>query len=127
MKINKYVLIFIGISIFLAAYLYYVDYNRKQSIAKYFDNPKVGDIYKIKKDEGDGKWVAYYKVHSFQDNKIAFVPGKLKSDASADYLLKQFNEYDAVIYTREELKEIRAGKWNNFQKDYTVLVEIVRK
>ena len=127
MRINKYLLIFIGISAFLAIYLSYVHYDRKQSIQKYIGQPKAGDIYKIETKEEDGKWLHYYKIHSIENEKIVFTPAKMKADASADYILKHFQTDEFLTYSSADLKEISEGKWDNFQKDNTVLVEIIRK
>ena len=120
--------LFIGISVSLAAYLYYVDADRKKSIEKYFPHPQVGDIYKIKSDNEEGKpWLTYFKLIEISGERLVFIPSKLMSDASVDYLLNHYDNHSPVIYTKQELVEIKNGRWNNFQKNNTALVEIVRR
>ena len=120
--------LFIGISVSLAGYLYYVDADRKNSIEKYFPHPEVGDIYKIKSDNDEGNsWLSYYKLVEISGERLVFIPSKLMSDASVDYLLNHYDNQAPIIYTVQELAAIKNGKWNNFQKNNTALVEIVRR
>lgn len=118
----------VGIVLFLTIYLYYIKIERSKSIERYFDDPRIGDIYKMRKDDADGvNWLFYLKVVSRHDDGLTFIPSKLKSDASADHLLKQYDNDAQMVYTYKELHEIRTGKWNNYQHENTTLVEIIRK
>ena len=125
---KTFILLLTSISIFVAAYLYYVKIDRQQSIEKYFDDPRVGDIYKMKVDDDEGNpWVRYLKLVIREDNKLIFTQSKLQADASADYLLRHFDENSTITYSLQELSEIRNGRWNNNLKNNVVLLEIVRK
>jgi hypothetical protein len=128
MNPKNYLYLFIGIAVALAAYLYTVKEQRKQSIADYFDQPKVGDIYKIEEvdDKGD-PWVSYQKVLQVDDRGLVFAPGKFKANQSSDYLLKHFNELTPFGYTRDELNDLKNGKWDNYEHNNMKLIEIIRK
>ncbi len=119
---------FLGISAFTAAYLYYVHLDRKQSVERYFNDPKVGDIYKIKKNDSEGdQGLVYYKLAEISPNNLVFYPGKMSTGSSIDYLQNHYETNYPVIFSRKDLADIKEGKWNNFLKDNTVLVEIVRR
>ncbi len=119
--------LFAGIAIALACYLFYIDTERKQSVALYFSSPQIGDVYKIKRYEDDGKrWVHYLKLKEINDSGLVFMRSKMAADASSDYLLNHYNETSSVVYTYKELAEIKDGKWETWQKDNTKLIEIKR-
>ncbi len=126
---RKYFLyLVLGICAFTAAYLYYQDTDRKNSIEKYFYAPKVGDVYKIKSDNEDGEhWLRYYKLAGINNNQLVFYASKMMADASADILLNHFDTTRQVIFTKIDLQEIKEGKWKNDKKNNTTLVEIVRR
>ncbi|WP_207493569.1 hypothetical protein [Aridibaculum aurantiacum] len=119
--------LFIGISLFVAGYLYYVHHDRQQSIAKFFDNPKVGDIYKIEKEDDEGKYTHYWKVMETHEKGLVFVPSKFKAWGSIDYLQRSFDEMLPFSYTHEQLKALRDGKLNSWEHDNLKLIDIVRK
>ncbi len=120
--------LFLGISAFTAAYLHYVHLDRKQSIERYFNDPKVGDVYKIKKNDSEGDHgLVYYKLAEISPNNLVFYPGKMSTGSSIDYLQNHYETNYPVIFSRKDLTNIKEGKWNNFLKDNTVLVEIVRR
>ena len=128
MNRKTFISLFVGIAVFLAAYLYYVKVDRQQSIEKYFDDPRIGDIYKIKSNDSEGRpWVQYLKLTVRQDNKLIFKASKLQSNGSSDYLLRHFQENSTVTYSLKDLHEIRNGLWDNYTKDNTTLIEIIRK
>lgn len=128
MKRKTLLYLFIGISAFVAIYLYYVDIDRKKSIERYFSQPQVGDVYKIKRNREDGKsWLSYLKLVEISGDRLVFNPSKMMADASADYILNHYDTHAPVIYSANELVDIKTGKWNNYQKDNTTLIEIVRK
>jgi hypothetical protein len=124
---RKFLLLFVGISVFVAGYLYYVKQERLRSIEEYFDQPKVGDIYKIEKDYDDGRFVEYWKVTQTDERGLVFAASKIKSWGSVDYLQKHFDEMLPFSLTHEELKAIKEGKWDNYLHDNTRLIEIMRK
>lgn len=125
---KKYLFLFIGISVFLTAYLFYVKKEREQSVAQYFDQPKVGDIYKIKADDDDGTaYVEYWKVLEVSEKGLVFAAGKFKAWASVDYLQKNFNELMPFALTKEELAALKSGEWSIKNYSNTSIVEIVRK
>lgn len=118
----------IGIIAFLVAYLTYINYERRQSITLYFDDPRIGDIYKIQQeDEGGVSWIYYMKVINRTDAGLLFARSRMKSDASTDYLLKHFNKEAEQFHTYRQLAEIKQGKWKNFLHDHTTLIEIKRR
>jgi hypothetical protein len=120
--------LFLGICLFLIAYLPYVAEQRKQSIVKYFAQPKVGDIYKIKRDEDDGdSRVHYLKISHLTEDSIEFKTSKFMSEASADYLLNHYDPTSSVKYSIQDLQAIKDGKWKNWQKNNTSLIEVIRK
>lgn len=119
--------LFFGISISLAAYLYYVKLERERSIENYFSQPRAGDIYKIEKDDDDGRFVQYWKVTQVDEKGLVFAASKFKSWGSVDYLQKHFDELQPFSYSREELKAIKEDKWDNYLHDNMRLIEIVRK
>ena len=128
MKGRRILYLFIGICLSLAVYLFYVDKQRKESVTKYFPSPQVGDVYKIKRDEEDGKsWVHYLKITSISDDSIYFIPSKFMADASADYILNHYDQTSTIRYSLKDLREIKEGKWKNWQKDNASLIEIIRK
>lgn len=128
MNRKTFLTLFVSIVVFVAAYLYYVKIDRQQSIEKYFDDPRIGDIYKIQTDDDEGKtWMHYLKLIIRDDNRLIFNTSKMQADASVDYLLKSFDENSTIIYTLQELHDIRNGLWNNNKKNHTVLIEIMRK
>ncbi len=128
MKPKNFLYLFVSISLFIAIYLYFVGVERSNSIKRYFNDPQVGDIYKIKSDEEDGeRWLRYYKVAEVQSNHLVFYKSKMMADASVDYLLNHYDTLNPVIYSRNELAGIKEGKWKNNQRNNTELIEIVRR
>ena len=120
--------LFIGISAFTALYLYYVKQDRKKSIEKYFAQPKVGDVYKIEADDDEGdKMLRYYEIKSIENGFIVFAPSNWTGASGVDYLMSHYDYDNTVIFSKEDLKAIRDGKWNNAQKSNTTLLEIKRK
>jgi hypothetical protein len=128
MKMKMYLYLFLIIGVSITGYLYWVKEQRKQSVTRYFNQPKVGDIYKIEEDDDEGNhWVSYQKVLQVDARGLAFAPAKFRANQSSDYLLKHFNEMTPFGYTRQELNELRNGKWNNFEHNNMRLLEIMRK
>ncbi len=125
---KKFLYLFIGISVCLAAYLYYVKVERADSIDRYFARPQTGDIYKIKSDDEEGEtFVHYWKVMEASDQGLVFAPGKLKAWSSVDYLQKHFDEILPFSITKDELLQLKNGSWNNAQHSNASIIEIVRK
>jgi hypothetical protein len=125
---KTYLVLIVSIVAFTALYLYYIKIERQQSIEKYFDNPKVGDIYKLQEyDDSGDKRVYYLKLVKVDEKGLVFSPGKWEASSSNDYLLKHFDDLQPRGYTYEELKDIRNGKWATYQHNNTTLIEIVRK
>ena len=125
---KKFLFLFIGISIFLVGYLYYVYEERKKSIELYFDRPRIGDIYKIKSDDEDGStYVEYWKVMEVDEKGLAFAASNFKAWSSADYLLMHFDEMLPFGVEKEDLKKLKAGKWNSGNYSNASIIEIIRK
>jgi hypothetical protein len=125
---KKLLLLFIGIILFVAAYLYYIKIDRERSIERYFDEPRIGDVYKIKKDDEDGSsWLHYFKLVRIEGDNLIFNPSKMKANSSTDYLLHHFDNNSTVIYSKQDLLASRKGLWKNYKKYNTELVEIMRK
>jgi hypothetical protein len=128
MERRQWLYLFIGISAFVALYLFYVDYGRKESIKRHLPQPVVGDIYKIKRnDENGNQWLVYFKLVEISGERLVFNHSKMQTDASVDYLQNHYNINEPIIYTRKEINDIAAGKWNTYQRDNTILVEIMRR
>lgn len=120
--------LFVGICAFVAAYLYYVDVDRKKSIEKYFTQPAVNDVYKLKSDnEAGSSWLVYYKVVDILGDRLVFYRSKMAADASVDIILNHYDTKSPITFYRKDLQEIRDGKWNNYLRDNMVLVEIIRR
>lgn len=120
--------LFVGICAFVAAYLYYVDVDRKKSIEKYFTQPAVNDVYKLKSDnEAGSSWLVYYKVVDILGDRLVFYRSKMAADASVDIILNHYDTKSPITFYRKVLQEIRDGKWNNYLRDNMVLVEIIRR
>jgi hypothetical protein len=125
---RKFLYLIIGISVFLAAYLYYVKTERAQSVERYFNQPQAGDIYKIKSDDEEGdSYVTYWKVMQVGERGLVFAPGRFQTWSSVDYLQKHFNEMLPFSLSRDELRTLKSGTWNNNQHANATLLEIVRK
>jgi len=128
MERRQWLYLFIGISAFVAVYLFYVDYDRKESIKRHLPQPAVGDIYKIKRnDENSNPWLVYFKLVELSGERLVFIQSEMQTDASVDYLQNHYNTTAPVIYSRKEMQEIASGKWNTFERDNTILVEIMRR
>ncbi|MDB5190947.1 MAG: hypothetical protein JWQ96_510 [Segetibacter sp.] len=69
----------------------------------------------------------YYKIKSIESGFIVFAPSQWAAGSSVDYLMNQFDYDNTVIYSKKDLKDIRDGKWNTYEKNKTLLVEIKRK
>jgi hypothetical protein len=120
--------VILSVCAFTAAYLYYVKKEREASIKNYFPSPRIGDIYKLKKDtREDGVTVFYLKIKDIGEQSIYFYPSRLVAGALHDSFLKHFDTTETEVYTKKELAEIVAGKWMTPSKDETQLVEIERK
>ena len=120
-------ILFVSICGFTAAYLYYVKKDRESVIARYFPEPRVGDIYKMQQDTREGITVFYLKIKDIGQQSIYFYPGRMVSTVLQDNLLKHFDTTETTVYSKKEMAEIVAGKWKNAAKDYTELLEIERK
>lgn len=123
---NKYFLLVVGISIFLAGYLYYVKKDREQSINNYLSQPVVGDIYKMEIEDDDGSFVHYWKVMEVHEKGLVFVTSKMKAWGSVDYLQKHFDEMLPFSYTYDEIRKFAHAKEKENLQNMR-LIEIVRK
>lgn len=120
--------VILSVGVFTAGYLYYVKKDRENSITNYFQQPRPGDIYKMKKDtREDGLVVFYLKIKDIGEQSIYFYPSRLVGGALHDNFLKHFDTTGTTVYSKKELAEIAAGKWKNATNDFTELVEIERK
>lgn len=117
----------LSVCAFTAIYLIYVNFERKESIKKYFSQPQIGDIYKMKIHTKEGREVFYLKIKDIGEQSIYFYPGRMGSNAAYDVLLARFDTTETSVYSKKELAAIVAGEWNTVQKDHTQLIEIERK
>lgn len=122
-------ILFLIIAAATAAYLLYLKEARKQSIDDYFNQPIIGDIYKIEQDdeETNDRLITYYKAVDITPEGIIFVKSRLKSSMSSDIVLRHFQDSEQQFFTHRELKAIRAGEWQTVSKKNTTLIEIIRK
>jgi len=122
-------ILFLIIAAATAAYLLYLKEARKQSIDDYFNQPIIGDIYKMEQDdeETNDRWITYYKAVDITPEGIIFVKSRLKSSMSSDIVLRHFQDGEQQFFTHRELKAIRAGEWQTVSKKNTTLIEIIRK
>jgi hypothetical protein len=115
---------------FTAMYLYDVKKERKNSIARYSGNPKLGDIYKMQEEtREDGAVVYYLKIKDIGAESIYFYPSRMRAGVIDDILLKSYDtsSYSTRVYSKKELSEIVAGKWMIPDKNKLQLLEIERK
>ncbi|MEO6316132.1 MAG: hypothetical protein ABIU63_12285 [Chitinophagaceae bacterium] len=119
--------VILSVCAFTAVYLYYVKKERTESVKNYFSQPRVGDIYKLRKDTREGVTVFYLKIKDVGEQSIYFYPGRLQAGALHDSFLKHFDTTETEVYTKKELAEIVGGQWKTARKDETELIEIERK
>jgi hypothetical protein len=121
-------ILFLSVCAFTALYLLYVKQDRQHSITKYISDPKIGDIYKMRKETSeDGVFVFYLKIKDIGEQSIYFYPGKMQSGAIIDVFLNHYDTSNTTVYSKKELAKIVAGKWMIADKDKTQLLEIERK
>ena len=119
---KKYLILFLSISAFTAIYLYYVKQQRQASIASYFPQPRINDVYKMQDDYTDkGREVFYLKIKDIGKESIYFYPSYGASTAIHDGFLNHFDTSAVKVFTKRELQEIKEGKGS------IQLLEIVRK
>jgi hypothetical protein len=125
---STFLILFLSICAFTAVYLYYVKKERQNSIANYFPDPKIGDVYKMQRETyEDGLTVFYLKIKDIGEESIYFYPGRFYSGAMENDLLNDYDASQTKVYTKKELSDIIAGKWIVSSKDKTQLLEIERK
>jgi hypothetical protein len=125
---KTFFILLISICGFTAIYLYYVKKERQASIVNYFSNPKIDDIYKMRKEtRDDGVTIFYLKIKDIGTESIYFYHSRLIAGAMHDSFLKHFDTTEVDVFTKKELAEIRDGKWMVPVKENTQLLEIERK
>jgi len=118
----------LSVCAFTALYLLYIKQERAASVKKYFPQPQLGDIYKMKtRTSKDGIQVFYLKIKDIGRESIYFYRSRLTNTALQDTFLEQFDTTETEVYSKNELAEIVAGQWNTVGKDNTQLIEIERK
>ena len=114
---------------FTAIYLFYVKKEREASIARYLPQPQAGDVYKMEhRTHEDGHTTFYMQVKAVSAEGVYFYRGRMIAWGGAnDMLLNHFDSSEAVRYSKTELQQIKQGKWDDDDHDYTTLLEITRK
>lgn len=124
---RKALFITISLSVFLFFYLRQVNQQREDSIAKYFDHPQKGDVYKIRfrNTRGD-RGVRYFKVAEMNSNTLFFYRGKLTGWNLNDVLLDSYETESMQSYSRTDLQKMRTGSFRNGEMFNARLVDIAR-
>lgn len=121
-------IVVITIVILTPAYLFYVKKERAGSVKTLSVQPQVGDIYKMRQDTPeDGEFVFYLKIVKIDGENISFIRSKLTTSMPNDALLEQFDPQKQMNRTKDELREIAAGKWKVASRDKTEIIEIERR
>jgi hypothetical protein len=101
---------------------------RSRSVAKFFPEPQVGDIYKFRyRDRDKATSLFFYrKVVAVQPDKLSFMASKWRVSAIDSAGLYDFDANRIEVADRSMLQAIREGRWDNSEHDKTVLVAIER-
>jgi hypothetical protein len=103
-------LLVIGIGGFLVIYLYYVKQERMASIARYFPDPQINDVYKMERhSREEGREVYYLKLKDIGKESLYFYPSRMSSTGIHDGFLNHFDTLNVVVYSRKEMEEIHGG------------------
>jgi hypothetical protein len=94
--------------------------NTQKEKALFVANPKVGDVYRIRKDVNDTTFYYFLRVARIQSDTVIVYPNVLQ------YLgfITKLNDEDHFIsqeffYTKKELKELlEKGEINSVERDY---------
>ena len=97
-------------------------------MARYLPQPLPGDIYKMEsKTSSTGRIAFYLQVKEAAGESVFFYRSIMNTLAPNDIFLKRFDSTQTLRFSKKDLQEIKAGRWDNDDHDYTTLLEITRK
>ena len=121
-------IVFISIVCFTAIYLYFVKQQRQETVARYLPQPLPGDVYKMEsKTASTGRIAFYLQVKEAAGESVFFYRSIMTNWAPNDIFLNHFDSTELLRYSKKDLQEIKAGRWDNDEHDNTTLLEITRK
>jgi hypothetical protein len=126
---RKYLFLIVLISTFLSGYLWHTKESRKESVETYISTPRIGDVYVMEKwfKGQPEKEMVYLKLQGFGQGAIYFYRSKMTSGGGQnDVFLNHYDTANIIVYTKKEIQEIKEGKWNVVEKQYTLIKEIRR-
>jgi len=129
LRYGKNILILaLAIGLFLFFYIRYVNKERKQSIALLLNQPRTGDIYKIRyTDYNNNRTVRYFRVAEVTKDEVIFYRGKLSAWNVSDVFLNEFDLNRIETFSNDDLKLLGKGLYNSDEMRKAELVEIERK
>ncbi|MBN8789358.1 MAG: hypothetical protein J0I84_19940, partial [Terrimonas sp.] len=115
MRYGKNILILaLAIGLFLFFYIRYVNKERKQSIALLLNQPRTGDIYKIRyTDYNNNRTVRYFRVAEVTKDEVIFYRGKLSAWNVSDVFLNEFDLNRIETFSNDDLKLLGKGLYNS--------------
>lgn len=95
--------------------------NQKEK-AKFIESPKIGDIYKIRKDENSAAYYYFLRVSKTIDDTVFVYHNNILYNSFITQLIDVdfFDSKEELIFTKKELKEkLNNGEINAVEREYS--------
>jgi hypothetical protein len=119
-----HLLFYAAIVIALVLYLMQVNKEKKDSVEAHFNNTRIGDVWKVSIDKGDGRMYTSYKIKDTSRENVYFYTCKFYDGNLYSASLRQFDNKAIAVFSRKDLQDIKDKKWYTEEHHYIRLERI---